>query len=416
MKAPVQASDRLPHPDEKGMLSDIYDTPEALRETLRQYLKAGKVELPGLNTPLPEGHSMAGKTPMEVMAKCSTADGNFSNRFTIIGCGTSHHAALVAEYLIEHIARIPVEVQYASEYRYRQPVSRPGDVFIVVSNSGATTDSVESMRLLRRSDSGKDVLTVGVVNEAESTIGKEADVCIQSLAGAEAGVASTKVFSCTVLSFVLLAIALGEAAGTFKDAERKALLEKLEEIPSLVQGVIDTESRPLKKDSTQSLEIGECILWDMSCQNVLAQNFIYLGRGCNFPIALEGAMKCKEMAYIHAEGYPAAEMKHGPIALIDQFMPVVVIAPQSDPCYDKIKANINEVATRSGCVIAITDSPADDMRDLCEYIIRVPSTHELLMPLITVIPMQLLAYMMGVLKGNEVDRPRGLRKSISVPV
>jgi len=414
MQAPMQASDRLPSPDAKGMLSDIYDTPEVLRKTLKLNIQDGSIKLPGLLKPLPEGHHMAGKTPMEVMAACTTSNGEYKNRFTIIGCGTSHHAALLAEYLIEHIARIPVEVQYASEYRYRQPITRPGDVFIAVSNSGETHDTVESLHLLQRSKGGKEVLTIGLVNEAYSTIGKEVDACLLTVAGVEAGVASTKVFSCTVLTFVLLAIALGEACGTLPDAERKTLLDKLDDLPGLVQEVIERESRPLKmEDSLRSLEIGECILWDISCQNVLAQNFIFLGRGCNFPIALEGAMKCKETAYIHAEGYPAAEMKHGPIALIDQFMPVVVIAPSADPCFDKIKANINEVATRSGSIIAITDNPGE-LGDLCEYVIRVPSTHEFLMPLVAVIPMQLLAYMMGILKGNEVDNPRGLRKSVSM--
>ena len=287
------------------------------------------------------------------------------------------------------------------------PAPAAGDVFIVVSNSGETFDSVESLRLVQRSAGGKEVLTVGVVYEAESTIGKVADALMQTFAGVEAGVASTKVFSCTVLNFVLLAIALGEACGTLQEAERKTLMRQLEELPALVQEVIELESRALKmQDSPRSLVIGECILWDISCQNVLAQNFIFLGRGCNFPIALEGAMKCKDTAYIHAEGSPAAEMKHGPIALIDQFMPVVVIAPQPDPCYEKIKANFNEVATRSGSIIAITDTTNNELGDLCEYVIRVPPTHELLMPLVAVIPMPLLAYMMGILKGNEAARGR----------
>lgn len=429
MQAPMQAFERLR--SDKGMLSDIYDTPKVLRDTLDQHVKAAKagaggypneggaakasaVQLPGLLKPLPKEHRMAGKTPLEVMAACATTSGKFENRITIIGCGTSHHAALLAEYLIEHIARIPVEVQYASEYRYKQPITRTGDVVIVISNSGETHDSVESLRLVKRC-AGDDVLTVGVVNSAGSTIAREADACVQTLAGVEAGVASTKVFSCTVLNFVLMAMALGEACGTLAEAERKSLLEKLEELPRQVQEVIERESRPLRQQETgsRSLQVGECELWDISCQNVLSQNFIYLGRGCNFPVALEGAMKCKETAYIHAEGYPAAEMKHGPIALIDQFMPVVVVAPLSDPCFDKIKANINEVATRSGSIIAITDSTDKSLQDLCEYVINVPSTHEFLMPIIAVVPMQLLAYMMGILKGNEVDHPRGLQKSVS---
>merc|ERR1712039_950744 len=179
-----------------------------------------------------------------------------------------------------------------------------------------------------------------------------------------------------------------------------------------VQEVLDRESGHLQHGKENEAP-GECLLWDMSCQNALANNFIFLGRGLNFPIALEGAMKCKEIAYIHAEGYPAAEMKHGPIALIDQFMPVVFIAPRSDPTYDKIKANISEVKTRSGTIIVITDDESSELESDCEYVIRVPPTHEYLMPLLAVIPVQLLAYMMGILRGNEVDNPRHLVKSVS---
>merc|ERR1719195_468897 len=191
------------------------------------------------------------------------------------------------------------------------------------------------------------------------------------------------------------------------------MLDRLEELPSLAQMVIEKESRVLSDAATKQIDIGDCPLWDIGCQNVLANNFIFLGRGFNFPIALEGAMKCKEIAYIHAEGYPAAEMKHGPIALIDQFMPVVCITPRSDPTYEKIKANIEEVKARNGATIAITEDFNTELEEICEHVIHVPCTHEYLMPLISVIPLQLLAYMMGILRGNEVDNPRGLQKSIT---
>jgi len=420
MQAPLQAFRRVPQPGSAGMLNDIWETPKVLRSMLQAHLKAeagGSVSFPSLEKPLPATHELAGRSPFEVMAACSMGTGSFKNKFTILGCGTSWHAALVGEYLIEHIARIPVDVQYASEFRYRQPLVRPGDVLIVVSNSGETFDAVESLRSVRRCKNGGHVLTVAFVNEADSTVGRESDAVVEAMAGTEVGVASTKVFSATVLSFVLLAVALGAACGTLAESERKVLLEKLEELPEHVQEVLDRESRPLRQTGQESpgksLKIGECILWDMGCQNVLANNFIFLGRGFNFPIALEGAMKCKEIAYIHAEGYPAAEMKHGPIALIDQFMPVVFIAPRSDPTYEKIKANIEEVKARSGATIAITEHFNTELEEICEYVIHVPPTHEYLMPLVSVIPLQLLAYMMGILRGNEVDNPRGLQKQFS---
>jgi len=285
---------------------------------------------------------------------------------------------------------------------------------VIISNSGETAESVESLRVVKGSCKG--VLTLAVVNEVESTLARESDAMICAFAGEERGTSSTKVFSSTVTAFLLLAVALGEMCGTLPESESLTLLQKVEELPGVISKVIEKESRPLKQESgqNQNLKIGECKLWDIGCQNTLANNFIFLGRGFNFPIALEGAMKCKEIAYIHAEGYPAAEMKHGPIALIDQFMPVVVIAPRADPTYEKIKANIEEVNARSGSTIAITEEAnREELEELCEAVISVPETHEYLMPLVAVIPLQLLAYMMGVLRGNEVDAPRGLQKTIS---
>lgn len=397
------------------MLNDIWETPEVLKRMLREHLQAaeGRVSFPSLEKPLPESHALAGRSALQVMA--DIASGGFKNRITVLGSGTSWHAALFAEYAIESIARIPVDVEYASEYRHRQPLIKPGDVLIVISSSGETCDAVESLRAVQRCEHGSQVLTLGFVNKAGSTIARESDAFVEALAGEEVGVAATKVFSSTLLALVLLAVALGTKTGTFAEDDRRELLAKLQELPGHVQDVLNHEVQPLRQEAKERyISIGKCMLWDLSCQNVLSNNFIFLGRGFNFPIALEGAMKCKEIAYIHAEGYPAAEMKHGPIALIDQFMPVVFIAPRSDPTYAKIKANIEEVKARNGSTIVITEEYNTELDDLCEYVIRVPSTHEYLMPIVSVIPLQLLSYMMGMLRGNEVDAPRGLQKKISI--
>lgn len=399
------------------MLNDIWETPQVLRNLLERHLSsdaAGKiaVRFPTLEQPLPASHALAGKTALQVMAACGDGKQSVKNKIIIIGSGTSYHAAILAEYLIETIARIPVEVQYASEFRYQRPLVREGDVVVIVSNSGETAEAVDCLRMLSKCEEAKGVLLMGVVNEVDSTIAKEVDVYICAGAGVESGVASTKAFQATNASFVLLATALGEARNLLGKHEH-AMLDRLQELPSLAQKVIERESQMLQSGSPDQIDMGACPLWDIGCQNVLAQNFIYLGRGFNFPIALEGAMKCKEMAYIHAEGYPAAEMKHGPIALIDQFMPVVVIAPRSDHCYEKIKSNIEEVKARSGATIGITEDGNHDLDDICEYIIRVPETHEYLFPLLALIPLQLLSYFMGVLRGNEVDNPRGLQKTVS---
>lgn len=403
------------------MLDDIWETPKMMKLVIDETVQVNgdaHVNIPSLNKALPSTHNFAGKTGLEVMAACRPLNGSFHNKITIVGCGSSYNAAILAEYLIEQIARVPVEVAYASEYRYRSLLHREGDVVVTISSSGETLDTVESLKALKRSRVGSKVLTVAIVNEVDSSLGRLSDICIPTQAGSEVGIASTKVFTLTALSFILLAISLGEKCGTLAQAEKDKLLTNLQELPELVQMVLDKEALALRPRGGElpgrSLKIGECKLWDIGCQNVLAGNFIFLGRGLNFPIALEGAMKCKELAYIHAEGYPAAEMKHGPIALIDQFMPVVVICPRSDPCYEKIKANIEEVVTRSGSVIGITEDTNLDLEEICEHVIKVPCTHEYLMPVIAAIPMQLLAYMMGVLRGNEVDNPRGLEKTVTM--
>eukprot|EP00928_Gymnodinium_smaydae_P077909 TRINITY_DN6143_c0_g5_i1.p1 TRINITY_DN6143_c0_g5~~TRINITY_DN6143_c0_g5_i1.p1 ORF type:complete len:447 (-),score=103.78 TRINITY_DN6143_c0_g5_i1:265-1578(-) len=413
---PIRAFGRAPCRGSLGMLQDIWETPRVLESILEKHLAASndRVLLPSLEKPLTQPQGLEGKTALEVMGKCSTsAGGNFANKFVIVGCGTSFNAALLAEYLIETIARIPVEVQYASEFRYRTPVMRKGDVFVIISNSGETFDSIECMKAIRNSENGSEILVMSVVNNLDSTLGREADAVFHAPAGSEIGVAATKAFSATALGLVLLALSLGKACKTIEGSEWDMLISKLRELPKQVEAVLEKESSSLHRNLSTRPAIGECALWDMSCQNALAQNFIFLGRGFNFPIALEGAMKCKEVAYIHAEGYPAAEMKHGPIALIDQFMPVVFIAPRSDPTFEKIKANVEEVKTRHGSIIVITDDTSGELEALCEHLIQVPQTHEYLMPLISVIPLQLLAYMMGLLRGNEIDNPRGLEKSVS---
>jgi len=402
-------------------MNDIWDTPQVLKGLLEKFLKDdATVAIESLERPLPEAHAFAGKTPLVVMAACGQqqSTSSFPNKITIIASGSSYHAALFAEYLIETLARVPAEVQYASEFRYRQPLFQSGDVLIIVSSSGETYDCVESLRRIKQSEGAKEVTTVGVVNAEGSTLALECDAVILTTAGSEKGVASTKVFSATSFAFVCLAIALGEARGALPTTEKSTIINYLKELPELVQGMLDREGEYMQYlrpsgGRERSIPIGECTLWDIACQNVLASNFIFLGRGFNFPIALEGAMKLKEIAYIHAEGYPAAEMKHGPIALIDQFMPVVFIAPKADPTYEKIKSNIEEVRARHGSIIAITESDNKDLDGICEHVIRVPPTHECLMPLIAVIPLQLIAFLMGVLRGNEVDNPRSLHKQFT---
>eukprot|EP00405_Crypthecodinium_cohnii_P028425 CAMPEP_0206500594 /NCGR_PEP_ID=MMETSP0324_2-20121206/52648_1 /ASSEMBLY_ACC=CAM_ASM_000836 /TAXON_ID=2866 /ORGANISM="Crypthecodinium cohnii, Strain Seligo" /LENGTH=438 /DNA_ID=CAMNT_0053987933 /DNA_START=57 /DNA_END=1373 /DNA_ORIENTATION=+ len=411
-----------------GMLDDIWDTPEVFRRVLEELVPScskddftppprspnsemppRRVKLPTLSSPLPQSHGLSGKTPLDVLSACHGRESQ--NRVVIVGSGTSYHAALTAEYMIETIARIPVEVQLACEFRHKAQMLKKGDTLIVVSGSGETTDSVECVRSLRGSSTGNDVLVISVVNEDDCTLKRESDATINVLAGEEKGLTSTKVFSATILSFFLFSVALGEACQKIEPEEMSRLMESLEALPNLVQLVLDREASNLRTNPGQ-LQTGDCKLWEIGCQNVMARNFIFLGRGLNFPMALEGAMKCKELAYIHAEGYPAAEMKHGPIALIDQFMPVVVIAPKSDPTYDKIKSNIEEVNARSGSVIAITEDSNNELESLSEYVIHVPETHEYLAPMVVVIPLQLLAYMMGILRGNKVDNPRGIVKSV----
>ncbi len=360
---------------EHFMLKEIMEQPESIENTLRGRinLETNRIKLGGLE---------------DVMDQLRDA-----SRIIICACGTSWHAGLVGEYLIEKHARIPVEVEYASEFRYRNPILNEKDVVLVISQSGETADTLAAVR--RAKEAG--VLTLGVCNVVGSTIARETDAGVYLHVGPEIGVASTKAFTGQVTVLAMIALLLGKERGLLDDDQLHRHLEALVAIPEQIRRMLNTDAkiRQIARDYR------------------FASNFLYLGRGTNFPVALEGALKLKEISYIHAEGYPAAEMKHGPIALIDQFMPVVFIATR-DAIYDKVVSNIEEVVARGGTVIAITNDDNDELDPLCEYVIRVPETTEGFEPLLTVIPLQLLAYHIAVMRHCNVDQPRNLAKSVTV--
>ncbi len=357
------------------MLKEIMEQPEAMADAMR-----GRV--------LPDENDVVLGGLHDVWDQLYEAD-----RIVIAACGTSWHAGLVGEYLIEHFARIPVEVEYASEFRYRNPILRDGDVVLVISQSGETADTLAAVREAQ----SQDVPCFGICNVVGSTIARETDAGVYLHAGPEIGVASTKAFTAqvTVLSMIALKLAKGRTLSTGEMAHN---VQALAEVPGKVQQVLEKSNDDLRS---------------MAQVYRYASNFLYLGRGYNFPVALEGALKLKEISYIHAEGYPAAEMKHGPIALIDRFMPVVFIA-MKDSTYDKVLSNIEEVAARDGSVIAITDDRDAELDELCEYVLEIPQTEEFLSPLLTVIPLQLLSYHIAVMRGCHVDQPRNLAKSVTV--
>jgi len=357
------------------MLKEIMEQPESLMNCMRGRVRVdeNRIKLGGIE---------------DVLDKLVAAE-----RIVIAACGTSWHAALVGEYLIEKLARVPVEVEYASEFRYREPILKDGDVVLVISQSGETADTLAAVRQAQ----GAGILTIGICNVVGSTIARETNAGIYLHAGPEIGVASTKAFTAQVLVLTMFALMLGRERGEVDDSTMEQYLKALWAIPDQVRSVLEQD------DSIR--EIGHSYR--------LASNFLYLGRGVNFPVALEGALKLKEISYIHAEGYPAAEMKHGPIALIDRFMPVVFIATR-DATYDKVVSNIEEVAARKGSVLAITDEGNTDLDRLCEYVIHVPGTLPLLEPLLTVIPLQLMSYHIAVMRGCDVDQPRNLAKSVTV--
>ena len=316
-----------------------------------------------------------------------------ARRIIICACGTSWHAALIGKYMIEELTRIPVEVEYSSEFRYRNPVIYPDDVVIAISQSGETADTLAAMQLAKASGA----FLFGICNVVGSSIARAADTGCYTHAGPEIGVASTKAFTAQVETLLLLALNLAQEKGTVSDKDREQIIAELPNIPDKIEKIL--------RHDKQISELAKTFTY--------AHNFIYLGRGYNYPIALEGALKLKEISYIHAEGYPAAEMKHGPIALIDEEMPVVVIAPKRGH-YDKILSNIQEVKARKGRVISIVTEGDKDVKAISDYSFEIPDTVECLVPLLSVIPLQLLAYHIAIAKGRDVDQPRNLAKSVTV--
>ncbi|HLU88695.1 MAG TPA: glutamine--fructose-6-phosphate transaminase (isomerizing) [Cyclobacteriaceae bacterium] len=315
------------------------------------------------------------------------------DRIIIIACGTSWHAGLVAEYLFEEFARVPLEVEYASEFRYRNPVIKPGDFVIAISQSGETADTLAAIELAK----SKGATIFGVCNVVGSSIARATHAGSYTHAGPEIGVASTKAFTAQISVLTMMALMLGYQRGTLTESKYMDLLKELEGIPAKVEKTL----RLNRQVEEIAFEFKD------------AKNFIYLGRGYNFPVALEGALKLKEISYIHAEGYPAAEMKHGPIALIDEEMPVVFIATQ-DSSYDKIVSNIQEVKARKGRIIAVVSEGDIQVKKVADYTIEIPRTHEALVPLLSVIPLQQLSYHIAVMRGCNVDQPRNLAKSVTV--
>ncbi|CAN5825385.1 hypothetical protein BH23GEM3_BH23GEM3_11050 [soil metagenome] len=349
--------------------------PETLRETMRGRLleEEGNVKLGGL----------------------TGLDEELRNirRVIVLGCGTSWHSGLIGEYLLEDIARIPTEVEYASEFRYRRPVVEPNTLALAISQSGETADTLWAMREAKQ----QGATLLGVVNQVGSTIARETDAGVYLHAGPEIGVASTKAFTSQVVVLTMITIHLGRLRGTLSVSRAREIVRALGRLPDQVSEILELEPaiRSLAEEYKDH------------------PNFLYLGRGYNFPAALEGALKLKEISYIHAEGYPAAEMKHGPIALIDENMPVVVIAPK-DGVYDKIKSNIEEVKARGGCVVGVITEGDADLLKYLDHVITIPRTHDALTPILASVPLQLLAYHIAVLRGCDVDQPRNLAKSVTV--
>ena len=357
------------------MLKEINEQPSTIRECLRGRLNAddGWIKLSGVDN---------------LVNKFLNAD-----RYIIVGCGTSWHAGLIAEYLFEDFVRIPVEVEYASEFRYRNPIISEKDIVFAISQSGETADTLAALELAK--DKGASIY--GVVNVVGSSISRITDEGSYIHAGPEIGVASTKAFTGQVTLLTMIALTLANKKGTISNAYYRQLITELEQIPSKVEKVLQKSAQ---------IELIAKEIKD-------APNALYLGRGYNFPVALEGALKLKEISYIHAEGYPAAEMKHGPIALIDENMPVIVMATNRS-AYEKIISNIQEVKARGGRVIAIISEDDTEIKELADYTIEIPETEEPLTPLISVIPLQLLSYYIALMRGCNVDQPRNLAKSVTV--
>ena len=357
------------------MLKEIHEQPKAIIDTLRGRLKLNKgiIKLSGIDNNLNKFTS--------------------ANKITIIGCGTSWHAGLVGEYVFEKISRIPVEVEYASEFRYRDPIINPNDIVIAISQSGETADTLAAMKLAKE----KGAFVFGICNVVGSSITRESHSGTYTHAGPEIGVASTKAFTTQITVLYLMALKIGKAKGIISATIFNKYLTELNLIPGKIEKSLSINNK--------IEEIAEQIKDSTNC--------LYLGRGFNFPVALEGALKLKEISYIHAEGYPAAEMKHGPIALIDENMPTVVIATAKGH-YDKVVSNIREIQSRKGKIIAIITEGDKDVKEIADYYIEVPETIESLTPLLTTIPLQLLSYHIAVKLGKNVDQPRNLAKSVTV--
>ncbi len=356
------------------MLKEIHEQPTTIRNAMRGRLRVeeGNVVLGGLQ---------------KMMGKLLSA-----RRIIITGCGTSWHAGLVGEYMFEQIARVPTEVEYASEFRYRSPILNTDDVVILISQSGETADTLAALREAKRHGA----TTIGIVNVVGSSIARETDAGVYVHAGPEIGVASTKAFTSQLTVLALITLLLARVRGMGEE-QAKVLAAEIDSLPAKVDQIL----RHAHKVRAIAEEFKHC------------QNFLYLGRGANFPVALEGALKLKEISYIHAEGYPAAEMKHGPIALIDENMPVVVVVPK-DAIYEKVLSNIQEVKARKGRIIAVANEDDTLIESMAEHVIRVPRTYGFFGPILNIIPLQLLAYYMAVERGTNVDQPRNLAKSVTV--
>ncbi|MDH6252639.1 glucosamine--fructose-6-phosphate aminotransferase (isomerizing) [Chryseobacterium sp. H1D6B] len=361
---------------EHFMLKEIFEQPKSVHDTMRGRLlvEEGIIKMAGI---------------WDHLEKFKNA-----NRIIIIACGTSWHAGLIGEYLIEEYARIPVEVEYASEFRYRNPIITDKDVVIAISQSGETADTMAALKLAKE----RGAFIYGICNVVDSSIARITDAGSYTHAGPEIGVASTKAFTAQLTILTLIAFKLGKHNGNLGNAEFMSLIAELDAMPKKIEEVLSAThelTQEIAKDFVQ------------------ATNFLYLGRGYNYPAALEGALKLKEISYIHAEGYPAAEMKHGPIALIDENMPIVIIAPKKGH-YDKIVSNVQEIKARKGKVIAVVNKGDQQVSAMADYVIEIPETSECFSPIIASVPLQLLAYYIAVYRGANVDQPRNLAKSVTV--
>ncbi|MDN3607447.1 glutamine--fructose-6-phosphate transaminase (isomerizing) [Kaistella yonginensis] len=361
---------------EHFMLKEIFEQPKSIHDTLRGRLlvEEGIIKMAGIWDNLERL--------------------NQAKKITIIACGTSWHAGLIGEYLIEEFARIPVEVEYASEFRYRNPIITEKDIVIAISQSGETADTMAAIKMAKE----KGAFVYGICNVVDSSIARITDAGSYTHAGPEIGVASTKAFTAQLTVLSLIALKLGKHNGNLSNQEFMRLITELDAIPQKVQEVLES-THDLTKEIAKNF--------------VDAQNFLYLGRGYNFPAALEGALKLKEISYIHAEGYPAAEMKHGPIALIDENMPIVIIAPKQGH-YDKIVSNVQEIKARKGQIIALVNKGDTQVASVADYVIEFPETSECFSPILASVPLQLLAYYIAVYRGANVDQPRNLAKSVTV--